>query len=224
MKEACATLCTAIVEYPQSPSPKLVENAGSLLITAMVSLKHQGAAFAAHNALQQIALACTSYENLLSFPDQWASRILYEISSQETVRDSTLRRSTGYALGLLSLMRTQPSLAATSLAQIVRYSLPSAIVMGENLAKWAGNVSARVEDIFIFPSLGKNNLSSPDMFVSDENYEVSQIPIYLARTIGFVSSHLPCHFHYRVFYSCTLFIYFFHAICRSEQESTRSTY
>ena len=189
MKEACATLCTAIVEYPQPPSPKLVENAGSLLITAMVSLKHQGAAFAAHNALQQIALACTSYEHLLSFPDQWASRILYEISSQETVRDSTLRRSTGYALGLLSLMRTQPSLAASSsaglcqsiLAQIVRYSLPSATVMRENLAKWAGNVSARVEDIFIFLSLGQNILSSPDMFVSDERYEVRQhqIPIYL---------------------------------------------
>ena len=98
------------------------------------------------------------------------------------MRDSTLRRSTGYALGLLSLMRTQPSLATSSsaglcqsiLAQIVRYSLPSATVMGENLAKWAGNVSDRVEDIFIFLSLGQNNLSSPDMFVSDERYEVRQ--------------------------------------------------
>lgn len=46
--------------------------------------------------------------------------------------------------------------------------------MGENLAKWAGDVSDRVEDIFIFLSLGQNNLSSPDMFVSDERYEVRQ--------------------------------------------------
>ena len=139
--------------------------------------------------------------NTCFFPDQWASRILYEISSQETVRDSTLRRSTGYALGLLSLMRTQPSLATSSsaglcqsiLAQIVRYSLPSATVMGKNLAKWAGNVSARVEDIFTFLSLGQNILSSPDMFVSDERYEVRQhqIPIYLTRSIDLVSSHLP---------------------------------
>lgn len=180
MKEACAALCTAIVEYPQSPPSQLVEDAGSLLITAMVSLKHQGAAFAAHNALQQIALMCNSFEHLLSFPDQWATRILHEISAAETVRDSTLRRSTGYALGLLSFMRTQPSLASSSstglcqsvLAQILRFSFPTATIMQKNLVKWMGNVSTNIEDIFVFSSLGTSHLSAGEMFVSDESYEI----------------------------------------------------
>ena len=146
----------------------------------MVSLKHQGAAFAAHNALQQIALMCNSFEHLLSFPDQWATRILHEISAVETVRDSTLRRSTGYALGLLSLMRTQPSLASSStsglchfvLSQIVRFSFPSTTTTQKNLAQWAGSVSTNIEDIFVFSTLGPNHLSAGEMFVSDESYEI----------------------------------------------------
>ena len=44
--------------------------------------------------------------------------------------------------------------------------------MGDHLAKWASVVSANIEDIFAFSSLGPKHLSFPDMFVSDESYEI----------------------------------------------------
>lgn len=37
------------------------------------------------------------------YPLKWIETVLREISMTETVRDSTLRRSTGFALGILAL-------------------------------------------------------------------------------------------------------------------------
>ena len=177
-KEACATLATAVTDHPSSPPAPLVESAGSLLISAMVSLKHQGAAFAAHNALQRISLTCNSFEELLSFPEKWAKRIIHEISSNETVRDSTLRRSTGFSLGLLSLMRTEPSLSTSSsglcqhvIAEIIRYSLPSSTVMSENLQKWTASGES-IESTFVYPSLTSVGWPLSSTFVNDDGYEV----------------------------------------------------
>lgn len=164
------------------------------MISAMVSLKHQGAAFAAHNALQRIALACNWFEELLTFPEQWAKRILHEISSKETVRDSTLRRSTGFALGLLSLMRTQPLLCSASgglcqdvLAEIVRFSLPPASVTDENLRKWTASGES-FESTFVFPLLSSTGWPSSALFVNDDCYEVRKDILF----ISIVASPVRC--------------------------------
>ena len=104
-----------------------------LLISTLVSLKHAGAAFAAHRALQQISLVCFQSRDpiLVKLPSSWTNRLLEEISETERVRDSTLRRSTGYALGFLAIMRSEVSSKADSrslcafiLSKILRLSLP----------------------------------------------------------------------------------------------------
>lgn len=66
-------------------------------------------------------------------PQLWADTLLKEISSDETVRDSTLRRSTGYALGLLSCMRSENyfprTLVPNVLATLLKLSLqPESII------------------------------------------------------------------------------------------------
>jgi Putative death-receptor fusion protein (DUF2428) len=89
-----------------------------LLISTLTSLKHAGAAFAAHSALQEIATACLSKK-------------LVAGAVTDKVRDSTLRRSTGYALGFLAIMRSEVVSAGPSklcpriLSSILRLSLPS---------------------------------------------------------------------------------------------------
>lgn len=105
-----------------------------LLISTLTSLKHAGAAFAAHSALQEIATACLSKKlvaGAADLPSTWADRLIDEISVTDKVRDSTLRRSTGYALGFLAIMRSEVASAGPSklcpriLASILRLSLPS---------------------------------------------------------------------------------------------------
>lgn len=105
-----------------------------LLISTLVSLKHVGAAFAAHRALQQISLFCfnSKVPALGSLPSSWANRLLGEITEAEKVRDSTLRRSTGYGLGFLAIMRSEVSsgsdtrgLCVFILSKIMRLTLPS---------------------------------------------------------------------------------------------------
>lgn len=133
-REACATLTTLITYDPKYVPTSVVGRAGQLLITTMTALKHQGAAYAAQKALQQIAVHCMSNEaslELSGFPTEWSERLILEISSTEKVRDSTLRRSTGYALGFLALMRSELSvkvfprtLCANILARLVKLSLP----------------------------------------------------------------------------------------------------
>lgn len=135
-KEACATLASVIKHYPGGAPSSVVESAGYLLIAILMSLKHQGGAHAAHKALQEIASVCYTYTTNIhsgtqeitsdflhvnnveappfehscvgNYPIKWIGIILGEISMTETVRDSTLRRSTGFALGVLSLLRGAP--------------------------------------------------------------------------------------------------------------------
>lgn len=117
------------------PAPPLVEKCGALLISTLTSLKHAGAAFAARDSLQEIAFMCLRSDNdkLRIIPEVWVTRLLGEMCSAEKVRDSTLRRSTGYALGFLALMRSELStrsgrsvLCDRILKCLVAYSLPAA--------------------------------------------------------------------------------------------------
>ena len=133
-KEACASLASIITCREFDPPLSLVEKVGNLLISTLTTLKHQGAAFAAHRALQELANFCfnTSLdESFARFPLVWSKRLMSEISGIHKVRDSTLRRSTGYALAFLSIMRSEsPSTVAPRilcpdiLATLVRMSLP----------------------------------------------------------------------------------------------------
>jgi Putative death-receptor fusion protein (DUF2428) len=133
-KEACAAMASIISCRQFHPSLRLVERAGSLLISTLTTLKHQGAAFAAHRALQEIVFFCfdTSFDNsFVHLPLLWAKRLMSEISCTDKVQDSTLRRSTGYALAFLSIMRSEPPVAVAPktlcpdiMAAIVQMSMP----------------------------------------------------------------------------------------------------
>lgn len=133
-KEACASIASTVTYKEFEPSVRLVESVGNLLISTLTTLKHQGAAFAAHRALQEIVEFCftTSLnESFVNLPLVWAKRLVRDISGEDNVRDSTLRRSTGYALGFLSIMRSEPPSSVTPrtlcpdmLGTLVRLSLP----------------------------------------------------------------------------------------------------
>ncbi|CAB9528615.1 adenoma-associated protein homolog (Partial), partial [Seminavis robusta] len=129
--EALATLLTSSIAW--HPSDSILKQAGGLLISTLISLKHAGAAFAASRALQQIAEYCFNSSDIHvgRLPSLWANRLLDEISSAERVRDSTLRRSTGYALGFLAIMRSEVSsnvdphrLCPFILAKLVQLTIP----------------------------------------------------------------------------------------------------
>jgi Putative death-receptor fusion protein (DUF2428) len=132
-RETCAALASVLTAkvflYPAS----LIGQAGGLLISTLISLKHAGAAFAASRALQQLTEHCFDSDDVLirQLPSAWANRLLGEISS-ERVRDSTLRRSTGFALGFLSIMRSEMlakvaprALCPFVLQKLIALSLPS---------------------------------------------------------------------------------------------------
>lgn len=77
-----------------------------------------------------------------SLPAEWASRLLDEISLTEKVRNSTLRRSTGYALGFMAILRaeTQTKSSTTSfsksiLGRLVTLSLPPEELIEEAFAR-----------------------------------------------------------------------------------------
>lgn len=171
IKEGCATLSSIISSAP-CHEIDLISSAGDLLITTLTSLKHQGAAFAAHKALQQLCILCysTSSFNIMQLPSIWAEKFLFEMSSAEIVRDSTLRRSTGYGLGFLSVLRSEQVspkfLFPKVLSCIIRLSLPSASVMRRQID--ACGLSS--DDMFIFH---KKYPSITELFVADEDYEVS---------------------------------------------------
>lgn len=184
-KESCAALGSVVTLKKFQPPRSLVAKAGALLISTLTSLKHQGAAFAAHKVLQQIASSCSNPSSSLrrdpttaSLPTEWAQRLLHEISETEKVRDSTLRRSTGYALGFLSIMRSEPpssvaprTLCPYILANIVRLSLPSDVEMASSAKRFSFGVSGN-EVPFSFPSVLHSSISGTP-YISDDKYEVS---------------------------------------------------
>ena len=98
-REACGGLSTVITLFPGTIDLNLISAAGDLLISTLTTLKHQGAVFAAHKALQSFSARCFKEiegNQLRLLPNAWSHRLLGEISCKEIVRDSTLRRSTGY--------------------------------------------------------------------------------------------------------------------------------
>ena len=177
IKEACATLSSVLGAFPGQPNEANMKTTGELLISTLTSLKHQGAAFAAHKSLQKLCQICYTQKSadsdtkLMSLPSEWSRRLLHEISSQEIVRDSTLRRSTGYGLGCLSILRSEQStprfLFPQVLAQIIRLSLPSLSCIINQEKKWGIALSGG--DTFLFKSLILTSHST--CFVKDAEYE-----------------------------------------------------
>lgn len=157
------------------PSPVLVETCGSLFISTLISLKHAGAAFAARDALQEIARIClqSKDDELRKIPERWVTRLLEEIGSADKVRDSTLRRSTGYALGFLALMRA--TLASRSivsaqcdriLRQLIRCSLPAETALKDALGvRTMSTARERLDlaDIFVFCQAADEYSAIPDL-------------------------------------------------------------
>jgi hypothetical protein len=116
-KEACAAIATLLTLPTCIPSRKQFDRVGHLLISTLTSLKHAGAAFAARDALQQIASFCFNPAAPLEIrclPIDWSSRLFDEITLIEKVRNSTLRRSTGYALGFMAILRAEAKIKSTS--------------------------------------------------------------------------------------------------------------
>ena len=133
-KETCGALATVLSKNRFNVPPLAYDETGRLLISTLTSLKHTGAAFAAHRALQTIAQSCftASHDRMLYiYPEMWTTRIIDEISTVDKIRDSTLRRSTGYSLGVLALMRAEGisnshhSFCRSLMIKIVSLCLPS---------------------------------------------------------------------------------------------------
>eukprot|EP00536_Pseudo-nitzschia_multiseries_P014348 jgi/Psemu1/246033/estExt_Genewise1.C_6880008 len=177
-KETCAAIASVITTEGYLARQVLISKVGQLLLSTLTTLKHAGAAFAARDALQQIATSCLKPNSPLeisSLPDAWSRRLIDEISLNEKVRNSTLRRSTGYALGFLAIMRadvgnkSDSSAMSTPLLQkLLMLSLPSEQRVEESLAKlkMAGNLADR-NKMFVYASA--QNVEH--RFVLDNQYE-----------------------------------------------------
>ena len=179
IKETCAAVAAIITSSEFKPEPSLVNRCGTLLISTLTSLKHAGAAFSARDAFQEISIACLRSQNLelRSIPEKWANRLLDEMCSRERVRDSTLRRSTGYALGFGALMRAElvakpagSNICASFLRQLVKYSLPPESILQKELITlgiFEDTVSTDLANIFF------SGESDPiEFLIQDSEYEV----------------------------------------------------
>jgi hypothetical protein len=189
IKEACAALSSIAVSAPVKDAG-LFTIAGNLLISTLTSLKHQGAAFAAHKSLQKLCSICYSgirqANDIRYLPSDWSEKLLHGISSVELVRDSTLRRSTGYGLGFLSILRSEqvsPSLLFPHiLSNIIRLSLPATSAMEMQLQKW----SSSDREMFVYSkTIASEGIES---FVPDSCYQVRLVVCvsclaYLSRLI-----------------------------------------
>ncbi len=102
-REACGAIA-AVFSAPGYRAPaSLLDSCATLLINTLTSLKHVGAAYAAHHSVEALAQVCFRNEhniNVSQLPKLWTYRLLNE-TELDRIRDSTLRRSTGYALGEL---------------------------------------------------------------------------------------------------------------------------
>lgn len=133
-KESCETLASVLCIDGVQQGSSLVNEAGTLLLSTLVSLKHTGAAYAAHKAVQRLSRICYDSDDELTevLPQTWTNRLLNEILAEDKIRNSSLRRSTGYALGFLALMRSEVSsrrstsvLCEHVLKSLLTMSLPS---------------------------------------------------------------------------------------------------
>jgi len=135
-KEASGLLATNVCAFDFTDSDhsvELVEEAGRIMLTTLSTLKHQGAAFACQRALAKISSFCfnSAREDLRRLPGGWLKSLLDSISDKDTVHESTLRRSSGYAFGFLSILGAllkskadAGGLFASVMKELVRLSLP----------------------------------------------------------------------------------------------------
>ena len=175
-RETCSAVAAALTFKGYNAEASLYNEAGMLLVSTLTSLKHTGAAFAAHRAIQNIAQSCfdvSSETSIQQLPTQWASRLLREVSETDKIRDSTLRRSLGYSLGFLSLMRSEIScrpsprpLCRWLLTDLVKMSLPSRRDV-ESLFSKIGIDENLMERLFTLSSKRNN-----DRILADGSYEV----------------------------------------------------
>ena len=122
-----------------------------------------------------ISTATSSDPRSHNLPSKWANDLLYEISAKETVRDSTLRRSTGIALGFLSIMRSEPPATVSPrticpfvLSNLVRLSLPPELETKKRLKSFD---CGSMEEIFIFPKYLNYSEDSQCTYISDSDYQ-----------------------------------------------------
>ena len=185
------------------PPLDLIQMAGSLLIHTLTSLKHKGGLFAAHKALHVLCVICYSshghdddhhqYQSkqLRSLPATWAHKLIQEILSIEIVRDSTLRRSTGYVWTFLSIMRPEPApflLFTKIIAVVIKLSLPSGSYM-KNLLQECGFVNAG--HVFAFCNKGiDDDNNDNDAFVKDEEYQ-SRVRVHALHILHLVILDAP---------------------------------
>lgn len=162
------------------PKKDLLSKVGRLLLSTLTTVKHAGAAFAARDSLQQIATACLNEKKFTDsslFPSEWSSRLLDEISLNERVRNSTLRRSTGYALGFLAVMRAEvaaksgsPEMSKSALAKILKLSLPPKSQLSEAFALLRlGIEESTTNKMFVYAA---STAACQESFVEDSRYEV----------------------------------------------------
>lgn len=152
------------------------------MISTLTTLKHAGAAFAARDSLQAVVASCLSSKDdkIRCLPERWAARLIEEISISEKVRDSTLRRSTGYALGFLAIMRSEiaskkgPNLICSRvLERLLTFSLPPEEIVKREFEKLELNNADDSISSFFLESLGQKR-----SFVRNEDYEVSNLNIF----------------------------------------------
>jgi hypothetical protein len=170
IRDSCSTLSSVLSLMENKSSSLILAEAGTLLINTMTSLKHQGAAFASHKTLQTLCGIVFNKEGSQTLPSIWAQRLLDEISFVENVRDSTLRRSTGYGLGFLSILRSEGSdnkiLVPYVLANLLKLSLPSESCVNELMKSL--KLTAE-DDMFVFtPILRRHHIG---IFAADTNYQ-----------------------------------------------------
>lgn len=195
-KETCGAVSAIMATQGFHPSPILVETCGSLFISTLIALKHAGAAFAARDALQEIARMClqSKDDELRKIPERWVTRLLEEIGSADKVRDSTLRRSTGYALGFVALMRAVlgsrsivSGLGDRIFSWLIRCSLPAETVLKNALCAGMNSTSTEpvsLADIFVFCQDSGEPNAIPDI-----EYEV-RLRHQLGTSFGWL---LNCH-------------------------------
>lgn len=107
------------------------------------------------------------------------SRLLNEISLNERVRNSTLRRSTGYALGFLAIMRAEVGsksgsqvISKAALWTILKLSLPPKLQLKEALELLNIKGESSVTSMFVYAS---STMAPEESCVADCQYEVRQL-------------------------------------------------
>jgi hypothetical protein len=178
-KETCAAIA-AVVTMGECKSMKVaLSKVGQLLLSTLTTVKHAGAAFAARDSLQHIATKCLSHSKVKdfgAFPAEWMSRLVDEISLNERVRNSTLRRSTGYALGFLAIMRAEVAsksgsqvISKAALTTILKLSLPPKLQLQDGLKLLKIDEESIGTTMFVYTL---STMAPEEPYIADCLYEV----------------------------------------------------